>query len=166
VTGLEPGTAAPIFRGVTTDGEQVSLADFAGRKLILYFYPKDDTPGCTRQACSLRDLNEEIREKGAAVLGVSTQDRASHQRFSEKYRLNFPLLADTDKAVARAYGAVGSGGLLSRAANALGFATRITYIIDEQGRIEHIIEDPNCENHGEEVLKLLGTRIGEGARER
>lgn len=156
MTEFAPGTPAPDFTGITTDGDEVSLADFSGRKLILYFYPKDDTPGCTRQACSLRDLNEEIREKGAAILGVSTQDKASHQRFSEKYRLNFPLLADTDKEVAKAYGAIGSGGLLSRAVNALGFATRITYIIDEQGLIEHVIEDPNCENHGEEVLKLLG----------
>lgn len=152
---LKIADPAPAFSGKTTDGKTVSLADYAGRKLVLYFYPKDDTPGCTRQACSLRDYQREIREKGAEILGVSTQDTASHQRFTEKYRLNFPLLADPDKTVSRAYGAIGGGGLKGLALNALGWANRITFIIDEQGRIVHIIDDPSCSNHAEEVLKQL-----------
>ena len=152
---LKVGDPAPPFTGTTTAGGSVSLADYAGRKLVLYFYPKDDTPGCTKQACSLRDHNTEIRAKGAEILGVSTQDQASHQRFTEKYRLNFPLLADTDKAVSTAYGAVGGGGLMGLALNVLGVANRITFIIDEQGKIARIIDSPDCANHAEEVLRLL-----------
>jgi peroxiredoxin Q/BCP len=152
---LKVGDSAPAFTGRTTDGSTVSLTDFAGRKLVLYFYPKDDTPGCTKQACSLRDHNQEIRAKGAEILGVSTQDEGSHQRFTEKYRLNFPLLADTHQAVCKAYGAVGSGGLKGLLFDTLGVANRITFIIDEQGKIAHIIDSPDCANHAAEVLKLL-----------
>jgi peroxiredoxin Q/BCP len=139
---------------VTTDGTTVRLADFRGRKLVLYFYPMDDTPGCTAQACSLRDHNAELRKKGAAILGVSTQDAGSHQRFTTKYRLNFPLLADTDRAVARAYGAIG-GGLGGTLRGMLGMAERVTFVIDEQGRIAHVIDDVNAKGHAEQVLALL-----------
>ena len=121
----------------------------------MYFYPMDDTPGCTAQACSLRDANKDIAKKGAVVLGVSTQDSASHEKFSEKYRLNFPLLADTDKAIGKAYGTIGGGGLLSAAKSMMGLAERVTFVIDEQGRITHIIDSPNTKNHAEEVLALL-----------
>lgn len=114
----------------------------------------DDTPGCTKQACALRDRHQDIREKGADVLGVSTQDTDSHQRFTEKYNLTFPLIADTDSTVAQAYGAVG-GGLMGQARSLFGVANRITFIIDESGHIAHIIERPDCANHAEEVLKLL-----------
>lgn len=152
---LNVGDKAPSFTGNTTDGRHVSLSDYAGKKLVLYFYPKDDTPGCTKQACSLRDHAAEIRAKGTEILGVSTQDQISHQHFTEKYQLNFPLLADTDKTVCKAYGAVGGGGLVGLALSALGVANRITFIINEQGDIAHIIDSPNCPNHAEEVLKLL-----------
>lgn len=152
---LNVGDAAPPFTGITTDGNTVSLADYMGKKLVLYFYPKDDTPGCTKQACSLRDHNAEIRAKGAEILGVSTQDTNSHQRFTKKYQLNFPLVADTDKTVSQAYGAIGGGGIKGLALNALGVANRITYIIDENGAIAHIIDSPNCPNHAEEVLQRL-----------
>jgi peroxiredoxin Q/BCP len=130
------------------------LADFRGRKLVLYFYPMDDTPGCTKQACSLRDSNAEIAAKGAAILGVSAQGPESHQRFTEKFSLNFPLLADTDLAVAKAYGVAGSGlgGLLR---SVVGVSERVTFIIDEKGRISHVIDDPNCPDHGAEVLTVL-----------
>ncbi len=103
---LKIGDPAPLFTATATDGSPIKLSDYFGTKLVLYFYPMDDTPGCTKQACSLRDHNGEIRDRGAAVLGVSTQDAASHQRFTEKYNLNFPLVADTDGAVAHAYGAM------------------------------------------------------------
>lgn len=152
---LNIGDKAPPFTATTTTGDSVSLADYAGKKLILYFYPKDDTPGCTKQACSLRDHNSDIHAKGAEILGVSTQDRASHQRFTEKHRLNFPLLADTDKTVSRAYGAIGGGGIKGVALSALGVADRITFVIDETGAIAHIIDSPNCAHHAEEVLRLL-----------
>ena len=151
----KPGDPAPDFEGVTTDGTRVSLAGYRGRKLVMYFYPMDDTPGCTKQACSLRDHNAEIAAKGAAILGVSTQDEKSHQKFTAKYKLNFPLLADTDGAVGRAYGTLGGGGLLSKLKSAAGMADRVTFIIDEKGRVAHVLDKPNTANHAEEVLRLL-----------
>ena len=151
----QPGDPAPDFDALTTDGSRVSLADYRGRKLVMYFYPMDDTPGCTRQACSLRDHNAEIAAKGAVILGVSTQDEKSHQKFTSKYKLNFPLLADTGGKVGRAYGALGSGGLLSKLKSAAGMADRVTFIIDEKGRVAHVIDKPDTANHAEEVLRLL-----------
>ncbi len=152
---LTVGDDAPHFTGKTTDGSVVSLSDYAGKKLVLYFYPMDDTPGCTKQACSLRDHNAEIQAKGAAILGVSTQDETSHQKFTAKYNLNFPLLADTDKKVGLAYGAIGGGGLAGVATSVTGVAQRITFLIDEKGKISHIIDKPDCAHHAEEVLALL-----------
>ena len=151
----KPGDAAPDFSATTTEGKRVSLADYRGRKLVMYFYPMDDTPGCTKQACSLRDHNAEIVAKGAAVLGVSTQDEASHQRFTKKFNLNFPLLADTDGAVGRAYGTLGGGGLLAKLKSAAGMADRVTFIVDEQGRVAHVIDKPDVANHAAEVLAKL-----------
>ena len=152
---LKIGDPAPMFIATATDGRTIKLSDYVGRKLVLYFYPMDDTPGCTKQACSLRDHHGEIRDRGAAVLGVSTQDAESHQRFTAKHRLNFPLIADTDGAIGKAYGAIGSGGMISVAINLLGMANRITFIIDESGHIAHILDKPDCAHHAEEVLKLL-----------
>lgn len=150
----KPGDPAPDFSGLTTDGTKVALKDFRGRKLVLYFYPMDDTPGCTAQACSLRDHDAEIRQKGAAILGVSAQDTQSHQRFAKKYNLNFPLLADTDRTVARAYGTIG-GGLGGTLRGMLGMAERVTFVIDEKGRIAHVIDDVHTKAHAEQVLALL-----------
>jgi peroxiredoxin Q/BCP len=155
MTKLKPGDPAPDFTGKLTDGTTVSLKDYRGKKLIMYFYPMDDTPGCTAQACSLRDANKDIARKGAAILGVSTQDSASHQKFTDKYKLNFPLLADTDRAVGKAYGTIGGGGLLSAAKAIVGMADRVTFVINENGRIAHVIDSPNTRNHAEEVLALL-----------
>ena len=154
-TRPRPGDPAPDFSGVTTDGRRVSLADYRGRKLVLYFYPKDDTPGCTRQACSLRDHNAEIAARGAAILGVSTQGEASHRAFTEKFKLNFPLLADTDGAVGRAYGTLGGPSLVAKLKSAIGFAERVTFVIDEEGRIIHVIDRPEVGRHAEQVLDLL-----------
>ncbi len=150
----KPGEAAPDFSGVTTDGSRVALKDFRGRKLVLYFYPMDDTPGCTAQACSLRDHAAGIRQKGAAILGVSAQDVASHERFTSKHKLNFPLLADIDRAVARAYGAIG-GGLGGTLRGMLGMAERVTFVIDGEGRIAHVIDDVDTGHHAEQILALL-----------
>lgn len=148
------GEPAPDFSCSTTDGRSVRLSDFRGRKLVLYFYPMDDTPGCTAQACSLRDRNAEIAARGAAILGVSAQDEASHRRFTARHQLTFPLLADTKREIAKAYGVAGSG-LFGVARGLLGMNERVTFIIDEQGRIAHVLDDPHCNNHGEEVLELL-----------
>jgi thioredoxin-dependent peroxiredoxin len=155
MVSLKTGDAAPPFEGLTTDGKRVRLEDYRGRKLVLYFYPKDDTPGCTRQACSLRDGMSALAGKGAAVLGVSTQDASSHDAFTRKFDLNFPLLADTDGRVARAYGALGATGLLSRIKSMLMLADRVTFIIDEDGRIAHVIRKPDVARHAEEVMALL-----------
>ncbi|MGA9394864.1 MAG: peroxiredoxin [Azonexus sp.] len=153
-THLKTGDPAPDFSAPATDGKVLRLTDFRGRKLVLYFYPMDDTPGCTKQACSLRDANAEIAARGAAILGVSAQGSESHQRFTEKFSLNFPLLADTDLVVAKAYGVAGSGlgGLLRSVAKV---SERVTFIIDEQGVISHVIDDPDCPDHGAEVLSAL-----------
>ena len=154
-TTLKAGDPAPRFEGLTTDGHKVSLDDYRGKKLVMYFYPKDDTPGCTKQACSLRDHTAEIAAKGASVLGVSTQGVESHQAFTKKYKLTFPLLADTDGNVGRAYGVLGGEGLLSKLKAAVGFADRVTFVIDEKGRIAHVIDRPDVANHAEEVISLL-----------
>jgi peroxiredoxin Q/BCP len=154
-TTLKPGDPAPPFEALTTDGHKVSLADYRGKKLILYFYPRDDTPGCTKQACSLRDNIAPIAEKGAAVLGVSTQGVESHQAFTKKFNLNFPLLADTDGKVGRAYGVLGGDSLFSKLKSAAGMADRVTFVIDAKGRIEHVIDKPNVGNHAGEVINLL-----------
>jgi len=153
-TRPKPGDKAPAFSAVTTTGERVKLAEFRGRKLVLYFYPMDDTPGCTAQACSLRDHNAEIAAKGAAILGVSAQDERSHQRFTQKHKLNFPLIADTDNKVARAYGVLGSG-LFGIARSLMGAYERVTFIIDEHGQVAHVLDHPDTRGHGDEVLKLL-----------
>ena len=152
---LKPGDHAPNFSGTLADGTTVSLKDYLGKKLILYFYPMDDTPGCTAQACSLRDANADIQAKGAMILGVSTQNEYSHRQFSSKFKLNFPLLADTDRSVGKAYGAIGGGGLLSAAKAIVGIADRVTFIIDEKGVIAHVIHSINTKTHADEVLALL-----------
>src|ERR1700741_2206381 len=154
-TPRKAGDPPPDFSGITTDGTKVSLKDFRGKKLVMYFYPMDDTPGCTKQACSLRDHNKEIKAKGAEILGVSTQGEESHQKFTKKFNLNFPLLADTDGAVGRAYGTLGGGDLVSKLKSAAGMADRVTFIIDENGKIAHVIAKPDVANHAEEVLALL-----------
>ena len=153
-THLKAGDPAPEFSGSSTDGKLLRSTDFRGQKLVLYFYPMDDTPGCTKQACSLRDANAEIAAKGAAILGVSAQGTESHQRFTEKFSLNFSLLADTDLTVAKAYGVAGSGlsGLLR---SVVKVSERVTFVIDEKGVIIHVIDDPDCADHGAEVLAVL-----------
>jgi thioredoxin-dependent peroxiredoxin len=153
-THLKVGDPAPEFAAPGTDGRLLRSTDFLGQKLVLYFYPMDDTPGCTKQACSLRDASAEIVARGAAILGVSAQGSASHRRFTEKFSLSFPLLADADLKIAKAYGVAGSGlgGLLR---SIVKFSERVTFIIDERGCISHIIDDPDCPDHGEEVLALL-----------
>ena len=152
---LRPGDRAPDFEALTTEGKPVRLADYRGRKLVMYFYPKDDTPGCTRQACSLRDGHAAIAAKGAAILGVSTQDVASHAAFTRKFSLDFPLLADAGGRIARAYGTLGGSGIVSRLKAALGLADRVTFIIGEDGLIAHVIDRPDVAHHAEEVLARL-----------
>jgi len=142
---LAIGTDAPAFTTKDTNGNTVSLSDFAGKTVVLYFYPKDDTPGCTKQACSFRDAQSEYTSKGIVVLGVSADDEAGHQAFTQKYNLNFPLLADTDKSIITAYDVDGGG-----------YAKRVTYIIDGNGKIIDVDAAVNTSTHASDVLAKLG----------
>ena len=127
------GDRAPAFSGKTADGATISLADFVGKKpLILYFYPKDGTPGCTREACGFRDLAGEISAAGGALVGVSMDDADAHRRFADQHRLNFPLLSDGDAAICKAYGVARLGGWL--------WPRRVTFVIDDAGIVRHVIE--------------------------
>jgi len=154
---LSIGDIAPPFRASTHTGEELALSDLRGRRVALYFYPMDDTPGCTAQACSLRDGGAALREAGVTVLGVSGQDADSHRRFADKYALDFPLLMDTDHSIAAAYGALGCAPF-NWLRRRLGFYRRITFLIDEHGRIADIIERPDTRHHAEEVLRRAQRR--------
>lgn len=146
------GQPAPEFALPDQDGEQVRLADLKGKPLILYFYPKDDTAGCTKEACSFRDYYSEIQSAGAAVYGASPDSPESHREFIEKYDLNFPLLSDEDKDAARAYGV-----WIERERDGKKFMgiTRTTFAIDEEGKIARVWENVTPDMHGEEILTWL-----------
>ena len=150
---LEPGTKAPAFEGETQDGNTVRLADFAGRKLALYFYPKDDTPGCTKQACNLRDNWEALQRAGVAVVGVSKDSVESHEKFADKYSLPFPLLSDPDREILQAYGTWGEKSLYGRIYMGI---VRTTFLIDEEGVIVGVIKKPKVSGHAEEILQAFG----------
>jgi thioredoxin-dependent peroxiredoxin len=142
---LAVGTDAPAFTAKDTNGNTVSLSDFKGKTVVLYFYPKDDTPGCTKQACSFRDAQPNYQNKDVVVLGVSADDESSHQAFTQKYNLNFPLLADTDHSLINAYDVDGGG-----------YAKRVTYVIDGNGKITHVDASVNTSTHASDVLTALG----------
>jgi thioredoxin-dependent peroxiredoxin len=149
---LDAGSKAPAFTLPTDDGSSVSLTDFAGRKVVLYFYPKDDTSGCTTQACEFRDSWRAVQKAGAVVLGVSPDGVASHQKFRDKYDLPFPLLADEDHAVAERYGVWGEKSMYGRKYFGI---LRTTFIIDEKGRIARVFEKVTPKGHAAEVLAAL-----------
>ena len=146
---LKEGDAAPDFTSRDAEGNAVRLSDFRGRNVVLYFYPKDDTPGCTKEACSFRDASDVYGREGVKVLGVSLDDEASHRAFAEKYRLPFTLLADTDRSVSEAYGVYGERTFAGR--KYMGLA-RKTFLIDPEGRIKKIFDKVNVEQHADEVL--------------
>ncbi len=150
--GLQVGQRAPAFSLQDQDGVAVSLSDFAGKKVVLYFYPKDDTPGCTREACAFRDGSEQMRSSGAVVIGVSVDAASSHARFRAKYGLTFPLLADVDRRVVQAYGVWKEKSLYGR--TYMG-TERTTFIIDEQGRIARVFAEVKVDGHLDEVLAAL-----------
>lgn len=142
---LAVGTPAPAFTAKDDAGNTVSLADFAGKTVVLYFYPKDDTPGCTKEAQNFRDHYSEYQGKDIVVLGVSTDDEASHKAFKEKYGLPFTLVADPDHAITQAYDVDGGG-----------YAKRITYIINGEGVIDKVFETVQAATHAEDILSTLG----------
>jgi peroxiredoxin Q/BCP len=149
---LKPGEAAPDFTLPDQDGKAIRLSDLRGKKVVLYFYPKDDTPGCTTQACAIRDRGEEFDTKGAVVLGVSPDSPASHRKFREKYNLPFTLLADTEHTVAEKFGVWKEKTLYGRK---YWGNERTTFVIGRDGRIEQVLERVKPAGHAEDVLALI-----------
>lgn len=149
---LQEGDVAPDFTLPTGDGATLSLKELRGKKVVLYFYPKDDTPGCTREACAFRDNLSRIKRKGAVVVGVSADSSASHAKFAEKYDLSYPLVSDGDKKISTAYGVWKEKSLYGR--KFLGIE-RTTFIIDERGKIRRIFPRVKVDGHVDEVLAAL-----------
>ncbi|MDZ7289893.1 MAG: thioredoxin-dependent thiol peroxidase [candidate division KSB1 bacterium] len=149
---LKVGQKAPDFTLLNDEGNAVSLSQFRGQKVVLYFYPKDDTPGCTKQACSFRDGMSELKRRGAVVLGVSVDSVKSHEKFKTKYQLNFTLLSDVDKKVVQAYGVWKEKSVDGRTYTGI---ERTTFIIDEKGRIAKIFPKVSVDGHLDEVLAAL-----------
>jgi thioredoxin-dependent peroxiredoxin len=146
------GSAAPAFTTRDAEGNSVRLKDFRGQKVVLYFYPKDDTPGCTKEACSFRDAFTEFQRRGIKILGVSTDNEASHKKFAGKYKLPFTLLTDTDHAIADAYGTYGQKKFMGRTYMGV---NRMTFLIDEKGKIKKIFEKVKPDEHANEVLEAF-----------
>jgi peroxiredoxin Q/BCP len=146
---VKEGATAPAFKTTNTNGESVSLKDFRGQKLVLYFYPKDDTPGCTKEACSFRDGFSKFKKRGITILGVSPDSEKSHQKFTAKYKLPFTLLADTDHSIADAYGVYGEKKFMGRTYMGI---HRTTFLIDEKGKIRKVFEKVKPDDHADEVL--------------
>lgn len=147
---LKVGDTAPDFSVNDQSGKPVNLSDFKGKKVVLYFYPKDNTPGCTAEACNLRDNYQALMKSGYIVLGVSTDNEKSHQKFIDKFQLPFPLLADTEKEIHEKYGTWVEKSMYGR--KYMGTA-RVTFIIDENGKIEEIIEKVKTKDHTAQILK-------------
>jgi len=152
---LKEGDKAPEFEAPDQDGKMVKLKDLKGSRVVLYFYPKDDTPGCTKEACSFRDADDVYRKKGIKVLGVSTDDESSHQKFISKFQLPFDLLADTDKKIVNDYGVWGEKNMYGK--KYMG-TNRKTFLIDENGKIAKIFDKVNVEQHADEVLAAFGEK--------
>ena len=150
---LKPGDKAPSFTVTDQDGNSVSLSDFKGKKVALYFYPKDDTTGCTAQACNLRDNFASLKKKGVVILGVSIDNEKSHKKFEHKYTLPFPLLADTEKDIVNKYGVWGEKMMYGR--KYMG-TFRVTFLINEQGKIDHIIEKVDTKYHAAQIEAAWG----------
>jgi thioredoxin-dependent peroxiredoxin len=149
---LNEGDAAPDFSAKDQNGRDVKLSDYRGQKVVLYFYPKDDTPGCTKQACSLRDSFDSFTEKGIKVFGVSNDDETSHRKFISKFDLPFDLLADTDKTLVEKYGVYGEKNMYGKKYMGI---NRTTFLIDEQGKIKKIFKKVNVSEHADEVLRAF-----------
>jgi peroxiredoxin Q/BCP len=149
---VEEGKPAPDFELTSDSGETVSLASLRGKPVVLYFYPKDDTPGCTAQACGIRDAWGEFQRAGAVVLGVSPDDAASHAKFKEKYSLQFPLLADPDHAVAEEYGVWGEKHLYGKTYMGV---VRSTFVIDADGNVTKVMRKVKPDTHADDVLAAL-----------
>ena len=148
---LKVGMKAPLFEGIDQNGNLIKSVNYSGKKVILYFYPKDNTPGCTAEACNLRDNEASLIKKGFMVIGVSADTEKSHKNFSDKYSLPFPLIADTSKKILNDYGVWGEKKLYGKTYMGV---LRTTFVIDEKGIIEKIIEKVNTSDHTEQIFKM------------
>ncbi|HKI85692.1 MAG TPA: thioredoxin-dependent thiol peroxidase [Thermoanaerobaculia bacterium] len=153
---IEEGRKAPAFTLESDEGGKISLQDFAGRPLVLYFYPKDDTPGCTKEACSFREYGAEIRKLGAEVVGVSPDSIASHGKFRQKYHLDFPLLADPGHKVAERYGAWREKNMYGKKTMGI---QRSTYLIDGEGKVAKVWKRVKVEGHSDQVITALSALV-------
>ncbi|MGQ7871249.1 thioredoxin-dependent thiol peroxidase [Sunxiuqinia sp. sy24] len=149
---LQKGDAAPGFKGLNQNNETISLSDFKGKKLILYFYPKDNTPGCTAESCNLNDNYDAWIEKGYEVVGVSPDGVASHKKFADKFGFKFNLIADTEKEILQAYGTWGEKSMYGKKYMGV---LRTTYVIDEQGVVEEVFEKVKTKDHTNQIIKSL-----------
>jgi peroxiredoxin Q/BCP len=149
MTHLKSGDNAPVFSGIDQDGKSINLNDFKGKKVVLYFYPKDSTPGCTAQACDLRDNYDSLLAKGYIVVGVSADNQKSHQKFIEKHSLPFPLIADVEKEIIKAYGVWGPKKFMGKTYDGI---HRTTFVISEDGKIEEIIDKVKTKEHAKQIL--------------
>lgn len=152
-TPIQPGDKAPKFTGKDQNGNAHSLKDYQGKKLVLFFYPKDDTPGCTKEACNLRDNYALLQSKGIALLGVSADDQESHKRFEQKYQLPFPLLADTSRKIIEDYGVWGERNLYG---NRFMGIKRTTFLINEKGVVDQVIRGVRTADHAEQIIQRWG----------
>jgi peroxiredoxin Q/BCP len=148
---IQIGKKAPAIKGVDQNGNKISLADFKGGKVALYFYPKDNTPGCTAQACNLEENSALLKKKGIVVIGVSTDSVASHKKFETKFNLSFPLVADESKDIVTAYEVWGEKKFMGR--TYMG-TNRVTFLINEKGIIEHVIDKVETKNHAAQILAV------------
>ncbi len=151
MTELKAGQKAPFFEGTDQNDNKISLDDFKGRKLVLYFYPKDNTPGCTDEACNLRDNYNDLIKKGFTVLGISPDSEKSHQKFASKHNLPFPLISDTEKKIMSDYGTWGEKKMYGKKFMGV---LRTTFIINEEGIIEEVIKKVDTKKHTEQIYKL------------
>ncbi|MGB3800818.1 MAG: thioredoxin-dependent thiol peroxidase [Lewinella sp.] len=152
MTTLQAGDQAPAFTGTLQDGSTVSLSDYAGKKLIMFFYPKDDTPGCTAAACSLRDHYGDLEKEGYQLLGISPDNPEKHQKFIHKYDLPMPLVADEDHKIMDAFGVWGPKKFMGREYDGV---HRTTFVLDEQGKIERVITKVKTKTHAAQLLEAV-----------
>lgn len=150
MTHLQSGDKAPDFKAKDHNGNELSLSSFKGKKLVLYFYPKDDTPGCTAEACSFRDEYAELQKNGFAIVGVSADDEKKHNKFADKYNLPFPLIPDTDKEIIQAYGVWGLKKFMGREYDGI---HRETFVIDEDGKIDQVIQKVKSKEAAKQILE-------------
>ncbi|HPE33794.1 MAG TPA: thioredoxin-dependent thiol peroxidase [Bacteroidales bacterium] len=152
MTELQIGKKAPAFKTLDHTGKSISLTDFSGKKVILYFYPKANTPGCTAEACNLRDNYDDLMNKGYKIIGVSADTTENQKKFAEKFNLPFPLIPDTEKEIIKAYGAWGEKKMYGKSYEGI---LRKTFVIDEKGMIEKVIENVKTKDHAAQILQAM-----------